>query len=164
MPDQIIPLDCQLYFEDLSPGRRFVSSTIQVSEKEIIDFGEKFDTQPFHTDPDKAATSFFKGLVASGWHTVALTMQLLTNGMMPICGGIVGAGADEVRWPNALRPGDLIHLRCEVLEARLSKTKLSTGLIRIRVETLNQYDEPVLTLIPSMIVPMRSSQITLLVT
>ena len=161
MPDQIIASESKLYFEDFTPGSRFTSSTIQVSEKDIIDFASVFDPQPSHTDREKAEASFFKELVASGWHTAALTMKLLTTGMKPIWSGIVGAGADELRWPNAVRRGDSIHLRCEVIEARLLKTKPGVGLVRLRVEALNQNNAPVLTLIPSMFIFTRASQITL---
>lgn len=147
-----------LYFEDIHVGMKFSSKSIQISEEQIIKFAEVYDPQPFHTDPVKAIDTFFGGLAASGWHSAALTMQLLTDGTLPICWGIVGAGADELRWPNPLRPGDRIHLECEVLESRLLKTKNGVGIVRIQVNTMNQNGVAVQTLIPKMLVPTRESQ------
>lgn len=147
-----------LYFEDLPIGREFSSAPITVTQREIIEFASVFDTQPFHTDPVAAASTFFVGLAASGWHTAALTMKLMTNGTMPISGGIVGAGADEIRWPNALRPGDTIHLECKIVGARLLKSKPGIGLVRVEATTVNQHGQPVQVLFPNMLVPTRPVQ------
>ena len=55
---------------------------------------------------DAARHTIFGGLAASGWHAAALTMRLLVEGELKPAGGIVGAGADEFRWPRPVRPGD----------------------------------------------------------
>ena len=38
-----------------------------VTEEEIIEFGQRWDPQPFHTDPEAARQSHFGGLVASSF-------------------------------------------------------------------------------------------------
>jgi acyl dehydratase len=67
-----------LYFEDLTPGRRFETASHTLTQDEIIAFARQFDPQPFHTDPEAAKASVFDGLAASGWHTSSLTMRLIT--------------------------------------------------------------------------------------
>jgi acyl dehydratase len=57
------------------------------------------------------------------------------------------AGVDEIRWPLPVRPGDTLHVRASVLEARRSKSKPDRGIIRSLVEVTNQAGEPVLRLI-----------------
>jgi acyl dehydratase len=57
-------------------------------------FAEQFDPQPFHLDAEAAKGTFCGELVASGWHTAAITMRLLVEGGLPIAGGLVGAGAE----------------------------------------------------------------------
>jgi len=52
----------------------------------------------------------FGGLVASGWHTAAITMKLLVESDLKPAGGIVGAGFDELRWPLPVRPGDELRV------------------------------------------------------
>ncbi len=82
-------------------------------------------------------------------------MRLLVDGGLPIAGGIIGAGADELRWPRATRPGDTLRVQCEVLEARPSKSRPDQGLIKVRITTLNQNDEPVQIMVANLVVPRR---------
>ena len=91
----------KLYFEDFTPGRIFNSGSVVVDAAAIKAYAAQFDPQPFHLDEEAAKQTFFKGLAASGWHTVSMTMRLLVDGGLPIAGGIIGAGADEIRWPRA---------------------------------------------------------------
>ncbi|HUP28662.1 MAG TPA: MaoC family dehydratase [Usitatibacter sp.] len=145
-----------LCFEDLPVGMRFESKPIAVSAEEIVRFAADFDPQPFHLDDAAARQTFFGGLAGSGWHTTALTMRLIVA-TLPIEGGVIGAGADELRWPNALRPGDRIRVRGEVIEARELKSRKDRGLVRFRIETLNQDDQAVQVMVPNLFVPLRAA-------
>ena len=80
-----------LYFEDLPVGRRFITASVRLDVEAIKAFAASFDPQPFHLDEEAAKKSFFGGLVASGWHTAALTMRLLVTSGLPIAGGVIGA-------------------------------------------------------------------------
>ena len=86
------------YFDDLKAGDRFQSETLEVPGKAIIEFAEKFDPQMFHLNPKSAERSIFKGLVASGWHTAAITMRLFVR-KLNFTQGAIGLGVDELRWP-----------------------------------------------------------------
>ena len=145
-----------LFYEDLKVGMRFESRTLAVTAEDVDDFARKYDPQPFHTDPVAAKATFFGGLVASGWHTSALTMRLVTESLT-ISGGVVGGGVDELRWPNALRPGDTIHLVSEVIEMRTLKSRGDVGLVKFRVTTLNQRGEPVQSMVPNLFAPIRAA-------
>lgn len=144
-----------LYFEDLPVGRRFDSGTVTVTEAEIIAFARQFDPQYFHTDPEAARGSLFKGLAASGWHTAGLTMRLLTAGHMPIAGGLIGRGVDLLEWPRPVRPGDTLRVETEVTEARRSVTRPAQGWVKMRNTTFNQHGQPVQIFVPLMPVPVR---------
>ncbi len=145
-----------LYFEDFAAGQRFRSDTTTVTADDIRAFAAAFDPQPFHMDEDRAAASFFRGLAASGWHTAALTMRLLVQGGLPIAGGLIGAGVEELRWPRPVRPGDVLHLDAEILECRPSGSRPDRGWLRVRVETRNQEDAVVQTMMPTLMVPRRT--------
>jgi acyl dehydratase len=148
----------KFYLEDFTPGRVFTSDkNITVDAAAIKAYATQFDPQPFHLDEEAAEKTFFKGLAASGWHTMSITMRLMVDGALPIAGGIIGAGADELRWPRATRPGDTLRVQCEVLEARPSKSRPDQGLIRVRITTLNQNDESVQTMIGNLVVPRRAT-------
>lgn len=132
-----------LYLEDFEAGQTFGSGKVAVTEDEIIRFATQFDPQPFHLDPEAAQSTFFRGLAASGWHTAALTMRLLVRSEMQPGNGIIGAGFESLNWPRPVRPGDLLHVVSEILEVRLSKSRPTQGMIKVRSKTLNQNDEVV---------------------
>src|SRR5229473_594770 len=67
----------KLYLDDLHVGRRFTSRTHLINAAQITAFARQFDPQPFHLDDEAAKRTIFAGLVASGWHTAAITMRLL---------------------------------------------------------------------------------------
>jgi acyl dehydratase len=145
----------QLYLEDLEAGQAFSSRSTIVNEDDITSFAARFDPQPFHVDREAAASSLFGGLIASGWHTAALTMRLLVEGGAPIAGGIVGAGA-EILWPRPTRPGDVLTVHSEVLEVRPSASRPDRGIVTLRSETRNQNGETVQVLTSRIIVPRRT--------
>ena len=142
-----------LYLDDLQVGQRFISNTHLVDEAQIKAFASQFDPQPFHLDEDAAKDSLFSGLAASGWHTAAMTMRLLVEGL-PLAGGLIGAGG-ELSWPQATRPGDILRVESEVQEIVPSRSRPDRGVVLTRIVTRNQRDEEVQILVTKLIVPRR---------
>ena len=142
-----------LYLDDLQVGQRFVSKTLVVDEAEIKAFARQFDPQPFHLDENAAKDSLFSGLVASGWHTAAMTMRLLVEGL-PLAGGLIGAGV-ELSWPQPTRPGDILRVESEVQEIIPSRSRPDRGVALMRIITRNQRDEVVQILVAKLVVPRR---------
>lgn len=130
-----------LHLEDIEVGQRFESPSHQLTVEEIKDFAGRYDPQPFHLDEEMAAGSLFGGLAASGWHTAATTMRLLTQSI-PFAGGLIGAGGD-IAWPRATRPGDTLKVISEVVAVLPSRSRPERGLIAVRSETVNQNGEVV---------------------
>ena len=143
------------YFEDLKIGDRFKSQTYRVSEEQILAFAQEFDPQPFHIDRNVAATTMFGGLFASGWHTAAITMPLFVQ-TLNLADGAIGLGVDELRWPNAVKPDDILLVETEILDAREYRSKTTQGIVRIRNETINQRGEIVQTMFASALVRRRA--------
>ena len=143
------------YFEDFAVGQTFGSGRMRVEPERIKSFAAEFDPQPFHLDEAAASRTIFSGLAASGWHTAALTMRLLVDSGLDPAGGIVGAGFDELRWPQPVRPGDELRLESVVLETRPSRSRSDQGWLKMRTTTLNQKDEPVQILVANLVVPRR---------
>lgn len=144
----------RLYFEDLAVGRRVTTGSVSVDADAIKAFASQFDPQPFHLDEAAAAESFFGGLVASGWHTAALTMRLLVTSGLPIAGGVIGAGG-EVQWPRPTYPGDTLTVVCEVVAVKPSKSRPDRGMVTVRSETVNQYGEVVQVMTAHLVAPRR---------
>ena len=145
------------YLEDYAVGQTFGSGQLRVDKARIKTFAAEFDPQLFHLDEEAARNTLFRGLAASGWHTAAVTMRLLVDSELKPVGGLVGAGLDELNWPRPVRPGDILHLRNEVLAVRLSKSRSGQGVIKVRTTTLNQNDEPVQVLVANLVVPARNA-------
>ncbi len=150
------PADTLMY-EDFHVGRRFESRSEIMGRDRLIAFAAEFDPQPQHLGDDQARTSMFGTLVASGWHTAALTMRLqLEAAMDRIPGGAMGAQVDRLAWLRPVRPGDALRAVVEVLDTRLSRSRPDRGLITMRTTTLNQRDEPVLEMTAAVLVPRRA--------
>ena len=146
------------FLEDLAPGQVFTSDARAVVDAASIKrFAGEYDRQPCHLDEAAARPTFFKELVASGWHTTAMTMQLIIE-TLPLSHGIIGSGVDELRWPRPVRPGDTLRLHCEIIDVQPSKLRPSRGTVRVRMTTLNQNDEPVQTMVANLMAFRRSEQ------
>lgn len=147
----------ELYLEDLQIGDRFGSDTIEVTEEGIFEFARQFDPQPFHLETAAAEKSIFKELTASGWHTAAMSMRLFVTGEFKPVGGSIGLAVDELRWPQPVRPGDILKVETEILDVRKSRSKPDRGIIRIRNVTTNQKAEVVQTFLASVMIRRRPS-------
>jgi len=139
------------YFEDLKAGDRFKSETYEVSEEQIISFALEFDPQPLHLDVMVTRQTMFRELIASGWHTAAITMRLFVRALN-FAEGAIGLGVDELRWPTAVKPNDVLQVETEIVDLRKSRSKPRHGIVRIRNVTTNQRGEVVQTMTASALV------------
>jgi acyl dehydratase len=134
------------YFEDYVPGLTVDCGTFSVSEADVIAFAKEYDPQPFHVDPVGAVDGPFGGLIASGWQTTALMMRQIVEYFISAESSLGAAGIDEIRWPRPVRPGDTLHIRMTVLEARRSMSKPDRGIIKSRAEVTNSGGDVAMTL------------------
>jgi acyl dehydratase len=118
-------------FADFQPGSVFTVGRRAVTADEIVEFARRYDPQWFHTDPERAAASRWQGLIASGWLTCSIAMQLLVTHVLVDSESIGSPGLEQVKWPNPLRPGSEVELRVEVLESRVSGSG-KVGIVRWR--------------------------------
>jgi acyl dehydratase len=144
------------YFEDFKVGDKFGGGSVDVSQEAIIGYARQFDPQPFHTDPAAAKNTLFGELVASGWHTASMTMGLFATSDIRIVNGVIGGGVEQLSWPRPVRPGDRLSVRSEVLETRPSRSKPDRGMIRVKVETVNQNGEVVQSFVGQLVVLKRN--------
>jgi acyl dehydratase len=147
-----------LYLEDLAAGQTFGTGTVEVEADRVKAFAAEFDPQPFHMEEQAGQASLFGRMVASGWHTAALTMKLLAEGELKIAGGLIGLGVEDLRWPRPTYPGDVLRVESDVLDVRPSQSQPSRGIVKVRNTTFNQDDQPVLIQVVNMIVPRRPSR------
>ena len=137
------------YYEDLAVGESISGGSHDVTEAEILDFATRFDPQWFHTDTERAASdSIFGNIIASGWHTAALTMRMAVDIHLEDAKALGGIGVDDLRWPNPVFPGETLSVVIEVTEKRPSETYSDRGIVKSEWTTANAAGETKLTMKP----------------
>jgi acyl dehydratase len=139
-------LDNKIYFEDFEVGQVTSIGSREVVEQEVLDFANKFDPQPFHTDKEKAKASIYGGLIASGWHTCAMAMRMMCDSYLLDAASLGSPGVDEIRWLKPVRPGDTLRGERQVTDTIASKSKPDRGVVKIDWRLFNQHDELVMTM------------------
>jgi len=134
------------YWEDFKVGEVHQIGEKRVDKDEIIAFAKQFDPQPFHVDEAAAKASIYGGLIASGWHTVALVMRMMCDAYMLDSASLGSPGIDNLKWLKPVRPGDTIRAQRTTLEVRASASRPDMGLVKTRWEVFNQNDERVMTM------------------
>jgi len=142
------------FFEDYVVGGTYVCGSFSMTEEAIIDFASRYDPQMMHIDRALAARGPFGEVIASGWHTMALTMRLVVEQFLPH-NGLAAPGIDTLRWPAPVRPGDTLTVHATVQVARRSRTKPDRGLLHVLLEILNQNGVVVMSLKPMNLVRVR---------
>jgi acyl dehydratase len=134
-----------LHHEDLEIGKAIAFGHKTVTKDEIIAFAQQFDPQPMHLDEEAAKETLTKGLCASGFHTCAMMMRLVVDGLLGKVASLGSPGVDEVRWLKPVRPGDILHARYTCTEKRALASRPDVGLSKILVEMMKETGEPVAT-------------------
>ena len=133
-------------FEDIEVGRKASFGRYEVTREEVIAFATRYDPQPFHLSDEAAAETHFGRLSASGWHTCAMTMQMMVKNLSATRqAGLGSPGLDELRWKKPVYPGDTLRCETEVLEKTRSRSRPEMGSFRSAMRVYNQHDELVMS-------------------
>jgi acyl dehydratase len=145
------------YFDDFHVGDTFETASFELTEKESVAFASLYDPQSFHLDQVAARSSIFRTLVASGWHTAAITMRLIVDSGVLRATGIIGTGIDDLRWLAPVFPGDTLRVRGEVIEQRPWPGNERRGTMRVRLHTLKQDGIVVMSQVANLMLPLRTA-------
>jgi acyl dehydratase len=132
-----------LHHEDFEVGRPLMLGGTTVTKDAIVAFARAYDPQPIHLDEEAAKTSLVGGLCASGYHTCAIMMRLLVDGLLGRAASLGSPGVDEVRWLKPVRPGAAVRLRYTPVEKRELGSRPDVGITKVLVELVDG-DEQVL--------------------
>ena len=136
-----------IHLEDIEIGQVVSGGRKLVERDEIVRFATLYDPQPFHLDEAAAQASIFGGLIASGWHTLAMMMRMLVDASAQQLTPLGSPGCENIRWLQPVRPGDLLHFRSVCVEKTPSRSKPDRGIAKFQVTVLNQRGEPVMTVV-----------------
>ena len=145
-----------LYFEDMQVGDKREIAGYTFTREEIIEFGRRFDPQPFHISEEGGKQTHFGGLVASGWHTGSIAMRLICDNMPEQSASLGSPGLDELRWLKPVFPGDVLRVRSTIMDKRESRSRPEMGSVFIHNEVFNQNDEVVMSFKPIVLFKRRS--------
>ena len=139
------------WFEDIPVGEFHVFGSYTFSEQEIIDFGTRYAPQFYHTDPEAALESRYRGLVASNWHICATWMRPMVDYMENYARGVedgrrngAGLGFQDLQVFVPVRPGHTLIYSHEIVEKKEKIVSGKWGIIRSRNEAVNHRGELVL--------------------
>ncbi|MEM7423705.1 MAG: MaoC family dehydratase [Pseudomonadota bacterium] len=134
-----------MFFEDFEPGQVFTTASHTISEQEIIEFASQWDKQPFHLDHEAAAASIYGGLIASGFHTLLISFNLVVEAAVWTKSSQGSPGMETIRFLRPVRPGDRLTVDFQVVSVRSSSTRGDRGYVLWDHTTKNQSGEDVLT-------------------
>ncbi len=154
------PVMNMLVFEDFKPGHLGRFGPRRVTAEEIREFAAEFDPQPMHLDEAAASRSLLKGLAGSGWHLCSIIMRMMFDGFIGRTASLGSPGVNELRWLAPFRPGDDIMLDVEVLEARPSRSRPTTGIVMFKMVASDGSGQPLCEMISPIIVLRRGEAVT----
>jgi acyl dehydratase len=147
----------QFFFEDFTVGQVMEFGPRLVTREEIIDFASQFDPQPMHLSDEGATSTLLGSLGASGWHSCAIMMRMLCDGIVLNTASMGAPGVDEVKWMRPLRPDDVLTLRLTIRETRTSRSRPQMGFVVMFQELFNQARACVMTLQTPLMVERRKA-------
>lgn len=155
-----MPKDDLLHFEDMSPGTVFPLGPKTVSADEIIAFAMEFDAQPMHLDAEAGRNSILGGLAASGWHTSAMMMRMMTDSYLLRTAAEGAPGVDFAKWKKPVLAGDVLSGETRVMASRQSSSRPEIGIVSLRHELRNQNGDTVMESENPVMIRLRAAKVT----
>ena len=141
------------YWQDLAIDTQFKTGSVTLSAEDIIEYASEFDPQPYHLNPEVAASSIFGGHCASGWHVCALMMRLIVDTLQRE--NVISAGntsVESLRWFIPVFVGDSLQANITVKTKSESEEHADYAIIQFDVDVTNQAAKSVIALQTSMLI------------
>ncbi|MNJ40735.1 putative enoyl-CoA hydratase 1 [compost metagenome] len=123
-------------YGEFTIGQTFKSNSIILTKEKIMEFASEFDPQYMHLDEEKANAGLFKGIIASGIQTLAISFKLWIETKTYEEDIIAGTELNNVKFMKPVYPEDELYTVAEVVD--LDGTRKSTGIVTVRLSTFNQ--------------------------
>lgn len=136
------------WFEDIPVGEFHVFGSHTFSEQEMIEYGELYAPQVYHTDPEAALDTRYRGLTASKWHVCAIWMRLMVEYMENYARGVedgrrngAGVRVENLELLVPVKAGHTLTFSHEIIEKPEKVIRDKWGIIRSRNEAFNHRGE-----------------------
>ena len=136
------------FAEDFETGEVYHLGSHTITTDEIVSFARNYDPQDYHLSEESGQRSCFNGLIASGWNTACIWMNLYVITLLKNAAVEGSPGVDELRWLSPVRPGDVLNGQVEILNKIPSSSQPNIVTIRKKGRLIRGNEaKPVCTLI-----------------
>ncbi len=141
-----------MYFDDFELDTTFEIAPAVIEKNAMIDFAEKYDNIPLHTDEEYAKTTHFGKLIAPG---VMSFMSVWAKYLeIDLAGDELIAGkSTKIEWLKPVFAEDVLDGKGKI--TKLTKRNEKNGIVELTIEAYNQNGELVLVDVTEMIVKCR---------
>ena len=138
-----------MYFEEFVLGSKINIEPAVINKNDMIDFANKYDNIPLHTNEEYAKSTMFKKLIAPG---VMSFMSVWAKYLeIDLAGDELIAGkSTKIEWTKPVYAEDVLTSTCTV--SNLKKRNSKNGIVELTFEVFNQNNELVLIDTTEMIV------------
>lgn len=127
-------------YDDFIVGETFKTKSLHITEEEeIIQFATTFDPQYMHIDKEKAEQSRFKGIIASGMHTLSISFKLWVEEGKYGEEVVAGTQMNNVKFIKPVYPGNTLYVIAEITNKK--SIKKENGLVTVSLSTYNENEE-----------------------
>lgn len=138
-----------MYFDDLKPGMTVEITPARIERAQMLEFAQRYDNIPLHTDEEYAKASPFGQLIAPG---VMSFMTVWANYLeVDFFGRELLAGkSTKIEWHKPVYAEDVLHGSAAI--TNLVPRSAKNGLVEITIEAYNQHGVHVLSNVTEAIV------------
>lgn len=129
-------------FDEFTVGQVFETKSFKMTKADIMRFAGEFDPQYMHLDEEKAKKGRFDGIIASGLHTLSISVRLWIEQGIYGDDIIAGTGMNNMKFIKPVYPGDELYTIAEVIDKK--ETKNESGIITVLLSTYNDKEVKVL--------------------
>lgn len=127
-------------FEEFALGRVFKTASITLSKESIMEFASAYDPQYMHLDEEKANAGRFRGIIASGIQTMAVSFKLWVETGVYGEEVVAGTSMNDIRFIKPVYPDDELRVEAEVIGL---EEKRRSGIVTVLLSTYNEKNEKV---------------------
>ena len=144
-----------MYFDDFELNYAVEIPPVVIKKEDMLDFANKYDSIPIHTDESYAATTHFGKLIAPGVMSfMTVWEKYLENDML---GSELLAGkSTKIEWFKPVFADDVLTGKAEI--TALTERNAKNGIVEITFYVTNQHGDLVLTDVTEAIVKRRVAE------